>query len=315
MRKQNCSKKLKKEQDRNISWKQWKTLNWSSKIINDSRWHQNNSHVLQGNTRKCSHKRFPSFVTAEHRVFRSKQKRRHPQTQNFIIFMKKVSLLVILAKRRPIRDAQTVAVGVSAHTKAVTRVGRCWFNITYCMNMVEALDWMQLWKPRGESGGGVWLPCCGSFKIRFPFKEQRDPASETKRGCQGRISFQVKTTYQGARYFWGIVTVVSAGSARAPVELDVTPWDGHKMSLLRRNYACSFIIHEGVPGLRLPGNNNWRVFPASCRSACQIWSSASSRFLFNAKRSGRHSSTHPALSFQQASDKKTTTLLLHPEHD
>lgn len=173
-----------------------------------------------------------------------------------------------------------------------------------------------------EHGGGTWLNAAMEaqggergrrlasllrlLQIRFPFKEQRAPASETKRGCQGRISFQVKTTYWGARYFWGTVTrtLVSAGSARAPVELDVTPRDGHKMSLLWRNYACSFIIHEGVPGL--PGNNNWRVFPASCRSACQIWSSGSSGFLFNAKRSERHSSTHPALSLQQASDKKTT---------
>lgn len=175
---------------------------------------------------------------------------------------------------------------------------------------------MQLWKPRGESGGGGWLPRCGSFKsdslLRNRETQRPKPNVAVKAGSlSGQDNLLGRSLFLRQRDTDTCFSRTCTSSCG-----DVTPRVGHKMSLLWRNYACSFIIHEGVPGLRLPGNNNWRVFPASCRSACQIWSSGSSGFLFSAKRSDRHSSTHPATAQPSAGVRQEDNeRLIHPEHD
>ena len=78
---------------------------------------------------------------------------------------------------------QTDAVGVcacaSACMKAVARVGRRCINITYCINMVEALDWMQPRRPGGKKAerGRRSAPPPSLLQIGFPLKEQRRPTT------------------------------------------------------------------------------------------------------------------------------------------
>lgn len=63
--------------------------------------------------------------------------------------------------------------------KAVARVGRRCINIAYCINMVEALDWMQPWKPGGKKAerGRRSAPLSPLLQIGFPLKEQRHPTT------------------------------------------------------------------------------------------------------------------------------------------